>query len=201
MRSPLWLCVPIVFLAAVLAPVRDHPLQAQARDSAALTGHVTSAEEGAMEGVLVSVKKNGSPVTVTVVTDQQGRYRFPRSRLEPGSYAVRIRAPGYDLSNATSVDVAVDKTTTANLKLQKARDLASQLSNAEWFASIPGTDAQKSSIRGCTHCHTVERMVRTSYGVDKWLSVIERMSTYPQLSFPLKIQKLPAPRVCGGPAS
>ena len=30
------------------------------------------------------------------------------------------------------------------------------------------------------------------------VAVIERMSTYPQLSFPLKIQKLPAPRVGGG---
>ena len=33
------------------------------------------------------------------------------------------------------------------------------------------------------------------------MSVIERMATYPQLSFPLKIQKLPAPRVGPGPMS
>ena len=31
------------------------------------------------------------------------------------------------------------------------------------------------------------------------VAVIERMSTYPQLSFPMKIQKLPAPRIGGGP--
>ena len=165
----------------------------------ALTGRVTSAEEGVMEGVLVSVKETGSSVTTTVITDQQGRYSFPQSRLEPGSYAVRIRAAGYDLSDATTVDVFSRNTTAADLKLQKARDLASQLSNAEWLASVPGTDAQKASIRPCTHCHTLERIVRTKYDADKWLPVIERMSTYPQLSFPLKIQKLPAPRIGGGP--
>jgi streptogramin lyase len=120
--------------------------------------------------------------------------------LEPGSYAVRIRATGYELSStAASVDVASPKTSTADLKLQKAHDPASQLTNAEWFASVPGTDAQKASIRGCTHCHTLERVLRTAYDADRWVAVIERMSTYPQLSFPLKIQKLPAARIGGGP--
>ena len=43
---------------------------------AALSGKVTSAEEGPMEGVLVSAKKDGSTITTTVVSDEQGRYRF-----------------------------------------------------------------------------------------------------------------------------
>ena len=85
--------------------------------------------------------------------------------------------------------------------LQKTRDLAAQLTNADWFASVPGTEAQKGSIRGCTHCHTLERIVRTRYDVDRMMAVIERMSTYPQLSFPFKIQKLPAPRIGGGQES
>src|SRR6266851_6325822 len=41
----------------------------------ALSGRVSSAEEGAMEGVLVSAKKAGSTITITVVSDAQGRYR------------------------------------------------------------------------------------------------------------------------------
>src|SRR5215212_12203272 len=73
------------------------PAAAADTSPTALSGKVTSAEEGAMEGVLVSAKKAGSTITVTVVTDNQGVYRFPRSRLEPGQYAIRIRAAGYDL--------------------------------------------------------------------------------------------------------
>ena len=34
-----------------------------------------------MEGVLVSAQKTGSPITVTVVSDEQGRFRFPDGRL------------------------------------------------------------------------------------------------------------------------
>src|SRR5262249_30000257 len=160
----------------------------------ALSGVVTSAEEGPMEGVLVSVKKAASTITTTVVSDREGRYRFPESRLEPGDYTIRIRAAGYDLDAPATATVAARTPARLDLKLQKARDLASQLTNADWFASFPGTEAEKSSIRGCTHCHTVERIVRTRYDADRLMNVIERMSTYPQLSFPFKIQKLPAPR-------
>ena len=59
------------FLQAGLAVGAEAP--------AALTGRVTSVEEGPMEGVLVSAKKTGSTITITVVSDSQGQYRFPAS--------------------------------------------------------------------------------------------------------------------------
>jgi virginiamycin B lyase len=171
---------------------------ADTRSAAALTGVVTSADEGAMEGVLVSAKKAGSTITVTVVSDEHGRYSFPAARLEPGQYALRIKAVGYDIDSPRDVQVASGAAAVADLKLIKTRDLAAQLSNAEWLASFPGTEQQKASIRACTHCHTLERVARTRYDVDKLTSVVERMSTYPQLSFPMKVQKLVAARVGGG---
>ena len=64
---------------------------------AALAGLVSSPESGAMEGVLVSASKTGSSVTVTVVTDRDGRFSFPASRLAPGQYSLGVRAVGYDL--------------------------------------------------------------------------------------------------------
>ena len=85
-----------------------------------LTGRVTSADEGAMEGVLVSAKQAGSTVTVTVVSDAKGRYSFPAAKLEPGSYALRIRAAGYELDGPATVEVAGQKPTTLDLKLRKA---------------------------------------------------------------------------------
>ena len=42
--------------------------------SAALSGRVTSEKEGAMEGVVVSAKKVGSTVTVSVPTDDKGQF-------------------------------------------------------------------------------------------------------------------------------
>ncbi len=170
----------------------------RAQSSAAIGGRVTSVEEGPMEGVLVSAKRAASTITVTVVSDAQGRYRFPSARLPPGAYTLRIRAVGYDLEGPQTVEVKTDETTTADLKLTPARDLASQLSNSEWLASFPGTEQEKASIRACAHCHTLERVARSRHDVDALTKVIERMSTYPQLSFPMKIQKLVAARIGGG---
>src|SRR5262245_39245164 len=71
----------------------------------ALSGTATSAEEGTMEGVLVSARRDGSNKTVTVVTDEKGRYRFPADRLEPGRYAIGVRAVGYEPAAPVSAQV------------------------------------------------------------------------------------------------
>src|SRR2546423_11756671 len=74
-------------------------------DAQPVSGRVTSAEEGAMEGVLVSAKKAGSTITVTVVSDAEGRYRFPDKKLSPGKYTVSVRAVGYELEAPLMVTV------------------------------------------------------------------------------------------------
>jgi len=201
MRLRSLMCLTIAAATIVLAQTRHSSLHAQAELQTAVSGRVTSAADGALEGVLVSIRKADSTITTTVVTDQQGRYRFPRARVEPGRYAVRIRAVGYDLEGPDTIDIASRQTTTADLTVRKASDLASQLSNAEWINSVPGTAADKAILRPCSHCHTLERILKSRHDAEQFVSVIERMATYPQLSFPLKIQKLPAPRIGAGSVS
>jgi virginiamycin B lyase len=154
-------------LAAWLAGTGNVAAQA----GAALAGKV-SAGQDALEGVLVSAKRDGSTVTVTVVSDKDGRYSFPAARLEPGRYTLRIRAVGYDLVNSSPVSVVADRTTTADLALRKTEDLAAQLSNAEWLASMPGTDAQKGQLLNCVGCHTLERPLRSNSSADDFMNNI-----------------------------
>ena len=45
-----------------------------AAQTAVLSGQVSSAEENAMEGVVVSAKKAGSTITVSVISDAQGHF-------------------------------------------------------------------------------------------------------------------------------
>ena len=93
---------------------------------------------------------------------RQGRpLQLPAGRLEPGQYTLRIRAIGYDLDNHKSIEVAAQKTTTADLKLRKTEDLAAQMSNAEWINSIPGNDPRKGVLLNCVGCHTLERVMRS----------------------------------------
>ena len=100
---------------------------------AGLTGQVSSAEEGAMEGVVVSAKKDGSTISVSVVTDASGRFAFPAARLEPGHYSLKARAAGYELDGATAADVAAGGVAGADIKLRKVKNLSAHLTNAEWM--------------------------------------------------------------------
>ena len=177
--------------AALLAGTGEGAAQA----ASALSGKVT-AGQAALEGVLVSAKRDGSTVTVTVVSDKDGRYSFPAARLEPGQYSLRIRAAGYDLDNPGPVAVAADKPATADLALRKTADLAAQLSNAEWLASMPGTDAQKGQLLNCVGCHTLERPLRSKYSAEDFMTtILPRMQGYVNQSIPAHPQLRRAERL------
>jgi streptogramin lyase len=167
---------------------------------AALSGVVSSDAEGAMEGVVVTARKADAKFSVSVVSDAQGRYSFPANRLEPGQYAITIRATGYDLPGKPTADVAAGKTATVDLKLPKTKRLASQLTNAEWMASMPGTEEQKAPLLNCVGCHTLERVVRSSHDAEQWTHVVHRMLGYAAVSQPIKPQRLPDPERAGTPA-
>src|SRR5262245_45813273 len=184
----------LAILVAIVFGLHFSVAQAQNRD--ALTGQVTSPEEGAMEGVLVSAKKTGSTVTTTVVSDAQGRYRFPNARLEPGEYSLRIRAIGYDLDAPVSINVNGQAPAELNLKLRKTEDLAAQLTNAEWLASFPGTDQQKRPLLNCLGCHTLERVVRSQHKAEELVAVtLPRMQGYVNQSIPAHPQLRRAERL------
>src|SRR3954463_2625760 len=166
---------------------------AAAAPQPSLSGKVSSSEEAAMEGVLVSAKKG--TVTVTVVSDESGRYAFPAKRLPPGKYELRVRAAGYDLVSSKSVTVT-NKGTVADLSLVKAKDLAAQLSNGEWITSMPGADRQKDLLLNCVGCHTLERIARSRYDADTFMkTVLPRMQGYVNQSIPQHPQLRKAERL------
>ncbi len=161
----------------------------------ALTGLVRSAEEGPMEGVLVTARREGATMAVTVVSDAQGRYAFPAAKLEPGHYTLRIRALGYDLDGNPSADIAAGAAASADLALEKTHHIASQLTNAEWLESMPGTPVQKDALFNCVGCHTLERIVKSTHDADEFVQTMQRMAGYGQQSVPTRPQKTVAARL------
>jgi virginiamycin B lyase len=169
-------------------------LPAQAQTAAALSGQVSSAEEASMEGVLVSAKKEGSTITVTVVTDAKGQYSFPGDRLDAGHYAIAIRAAGYTLDGPKAVDIAAGGS-HADVKLVKAKNLANQLSNAEWLISAPGPDNLKANMTNCVSCHTLQRVFASTHDAEEFKQIFKRMGGYSPGSTPTHPQLLlPGPR-------
>jgi virginiamycin B lyase len=180
-----WLSsVSTAALALLLVPAVGSP-QAMAQ----LAGQVTSAEEGPMEGVVVSAKRAGSTITTSVITNAQGRFSIPAARVEPGSYSIEIRATGYELDGPKAATVAAGQPTSADLKLKKTRNLAKQLTNAEWMLSMPGTEDEKLQMINCVSCHTLERIMKSSYDADQFVQVVSRMNGYAQVSQPIKPQR------------
>ena len=185
-------------IAVVLFPSTQQTA-AQNQPATALTGVVSSDAEGAMEGVVVSAKKTGSTVTVSVISDAQGRYSFPANRLGAGKYSIKIRAIGYELAAPATADVADEQTATADLKLRKTKNLVSQMSNGEWMMSLPGSENDKAFLLGCVGCHTLERIVRSTHDADEWTQVIVRMNGYGPVSQPIKPQRMLDPDRSGTP--
>src|SRR5258708_25999800 len=191
--------VPVLMAGCAVLLSQRGPQAVGAQNRAALTGQVSSEAEGAMEGVVVSAKKAGSTVTVSVISDAQGRFSFPADRLAAGKYQIKIRAIGYDLAAAAAADVADEQTTKVDLKLHKTKNLAAQMSNAEWMASLPGTEDQKAFLLNCVGCHTVERIVRSTHDADEWTQVTPRMMGYGAVSQPIKPQRMLDPARAGTP--
>jgi streptogramin lyase len=171
------------FLIAVsIALASGVVLRSQSKADVTLTGRVSSEAEGPMEGVLVSMKPVGGAITVTVVSDQHGRYAFPAGRLKPGKYNLTIRAIGYDSPQPGMAVIVGANRAEVDLKLVKTRDLASQLSSAEWLMSVPGTPEQKDALYGCITCHTATPILKSKYDAAGWMSTILRMRNFAEPS-------------------
>ncbi len=165
-----------VGLLALLAG-GSHPAMAQ--NAAALTGTVSSAEEGKMEGVVVSAKRPGSTMMVSVSTNAQGQYSFPQDRLAPGAYDITIRAIGYTLKPTTAT-IESSGPAQVDLTLAKAAPdvLALQMSNSEWIQSMPGTPGQKMALERCFDCHGLQRPIFSKKNAEEMAFTLERMTAH-----------------------
>src|SRR5258708_5858059 len=158
---------------------------------AVLTGTVRSQAEGAMEGVVVRAKPVGGTIAVSVVSDAQGRYAFPQARLQPGKYQLSIRAAGYDLEGPAAADLVGSKTANVDLKLAKAKDLASQLVSTEWLLSVPGSTEQKKQLYECANCHSLTPILRSKHTPAEFMKLFDRMRNHGPAAFLLKPVDLP----------
>ena len=174
-------------LLALSAPT----IAAAAEEEAALTGRVSSAAEGPMEGVVVSAKRVGSTKTISVVSRADGAFSFPRERLEAGRYELAVRAVNFvlDQSAVRAVDVAADKAAHLDLELRASNvlELALQLTDPEWLASYPLDDKTKFDVlRDCSRCHTLRRPSMSTYNEEQLAWVMKRM-VYSAGSSPMSV--------------
>jgi hypothetical protein len=80
----------------------------------AISGRVLDAQELAVPGVTVTA--TGPQGTMTAVTDQEGRYRFPF--VTPGTYAVRFELSGFRSVDRQNVGVRLGQTVDLDVTLE-----------------------------------------------------------------------------------
>ncbi len=168
---------------------------ANAQTAAALSGQVSSAEEGAMEGVLVSAKKDGSTITTTVVTNDKGQYSFPagpaRARALQHHHPRRRLQAGRPEAGRRRRRRRGDRRSQAR---QDARTCRGSSPTREWLVSAPGSDQIKSFLPDCVGCHTLQRVFSAMHSPEEWKQVFARMGRYAPESVPTRPQLLLAGR-------
>jgi len=169
----------IASMGLVALAAGSQPAMAQKHGAVALTGTVSSSEEGKMEGVVVSAKRPGSTMMVSVSTNAQGQYSFPEGRLAPGAYNITMRAIGYTLK-PTVATIQSEGPTQLDLKVAKAAPniLALQMSNSEWVQSAPGTDGQKIALLRCLDCHGLQRPLFSKDNASEMARTVHRMGAH-----------------------
>src|SRR6185437_15161711 len=101
-----------------------------------------------------------------------------------GKYDLAIRAVGYEVDGFPSAQVATGQPSSADLRLHKARQLYTQLTDAEWMLSAPGTEKQQQFLSNCDGCHSLQRIFQSTHTADEWQKVYARMSSYSPGSVP-----------------
>src|SRR5262249_8579569 len=112
----------------------------------AFAGSVKDSDGNQLNGAFVSAGREHSTYTVTVYTDDEGRFRFPE--MAAGSYKVTAHASGFQPSNR-SAKIVNGQTKPLDFTLQvenRLSELVTQATSSEWLSSLPGTVEQKYSL-------------------------------------------------------
>ena len=131
-----------------------------------LHGTITTEDGKTLEGVTVSAKLDGSTKTVSVYTDQSGKFYFPA--MQEGSYKVWAQALGF---NRADVSLNTSKNNTQDLRLAAISDTETryrQLPSEMMMAALPGEsvhDARMKSLfmNNCAGCHSPSYLLQFKF--------------------------------------
>ncbi|NQV20577.1 MAG: carboxypeptidase regulatory-like domain-containing protein, partial [Rhodospirillales bacterium] len=160
--------VSAVALAILLAGMMAAPTAL----AATLSGVVTDKTGAAVPGAFVSAKQPARKMTVTVVSDGNGRYELGGLFAE----AYTLRAAKIGFSPATGEVALTERGGTRDFNLGPTQEVADQLPGNAWLAALPEGDFKARFITGCTICHDGgSKIVRGPRDEDEWSAVIQLM--------------------------
>ena len=142
-----------------------------------LTGTITDGAGETMEGVVVSVRAEGSNLTTSVYTDADGVYVFPR--MDPAQVQLRAQAVSYAAARADPrPSGAVHR---HDFVMRSIEHFEAQLPGDRWVAALPEDTPEdlrmKTVFRSmCGGCHSQNTALLTRFDEQGWLNIITVMS-------------------------
>jgi virginiamycin B lyase len=157
-----------------------------------ITGTVTDEGGKTLNGVFVSARRGGANSTVTVYSNDSGRFEFPEN-LSPGTYTVRAHAGGLQTGERSNVVVTNSGAVNVDFALKaetRPEELFRQATPGEWLASLPGTEYEKRSVvRHCSGCHhSLYQIKAHRFDKEGWLRIIETMELIDAIGVPRTVE-------------
>ena len=148
-----------IVLAASFAPPRA--------DAATVSGTVKGPDGTPFRGAFVQARHAGLKMTVSVLTDNQGRY-FAEN-LPAGDYRIGVRSIGYRADVRAGVKLAADQNASFDFALTAVPVRWSDLTIAQGAALLPEARGKKTLMENCMSCHGFQsRMAATIRDEDGW---------------------------------
>ncbi len=140
-----------------------------------LSGAIKSPTGEKMGGVTVSAKAEGSTITTSVYTDENGDYFFPP--LASAKYNVWAQAITFETAKAA---VELSANTARNFDMKPMADWTRQLAGDELLAALPDAspdDKRMKNIvrKNCTGCHTASYPLQHKFDEAGWFAVLNVM--------------------------
>ena len=160
-----------------------------AADAATVTGTVIGPDGTPFRGAFVQARNAKTKIMVSVLSDNQGRYRV--ENLPAGDYRLQIRAPGFQGAVRNGLSLAADQAATHDFALQKSFVRWSDISMYQGIQLLPEARGKNLFFIHCMACHGFEsRMAAIKRNEDGWRDRVnymrEAMAFFimrPQLNF------------------
>ena len=142
-------------------------LAASQASAATISGTVVGPDGAPMRAVFVQARHPGMKMTVSVLTDNQGKY-FVES-LPAGDYDVSIRATGYKADPKPGMKLSADQNASQDFRLQTALIDWTDISIYQGLQLLPDARGKQMLAANCLGCHGFQsKMAAFRHDQDGW---------------------------------
>src|SRR5262245_9714157 len=160
------LLTPLGVVGLILAVSSAH--------AATITGTVTGPDGAPFRAAFVQARNAQMKMTVSVLTDNQGRYVV--ENLPAGDYRLSIRAIGYRAAPKGDLKLTADQNVSHDFALQTGMVRWSDLSILQGIELLPNARGKDVLVNDCMSCHGFQsKMAATVRDLDGWRSRVEYM--------------------------